>query len=87
MLNRRFLIDSNVFINSKNFYYNFGYCKIFWDLLLTLHQKGIVYSISCVKNELNSGNDEIVDWIKNEVPDSFLFQSLVLHHGSLIIQP
>lgn len=71
MLNRRFLIDSNVFINSKNFYYNFGYCKIFWDLLLTLHQKGIVYSISCVKNELNSGNDEIVDWIKNEVPDSF----------------
>ncbi|MCL7133605.1 DUF4411 family protein, partial [Escherichia coli] len=56
MLNRRFLIDSNVFINSKNFYYNFGYCKIFWDLLLTLHQKGIVYSISCVKNELNSGN-------------------------------
>ncbi|MEJ3975705.1 MULTISPECIES: DUF4411 family protein [Providencia] len=71
MLNSRFLIDTNVFINSKNFYYNFGYCKIFWDLLLELHKKNIVYSINSVKNEINSGNDEIVDWINDEVPNTF----------------
>ncbi|WP_337234037.1 DUF4411 family protein [Proteus terrae] len=71
MFKERFVIDSNVFINSKNFYYNFGYCKIFWDLLLELHKKGLVYSINSVKNELKNGNDEIVDWINNEVPSSF----------------
>lgn len=86
MFKERFVIDSNVFINSKNFYYNFGYCKIFWDLLLELHKKGLVYSINSVKNELKNGNDEIVDWINNEVPSSFLFLNFHPLHGAIITQ-
>ncbi|OTA14123.1 hypothetical protein Xvie_03977 [Xenorhabdus vietnamensis] len=71
MLNKSFLIDSNVFINSKNFYYHFDYCKMFWDFLLNLHKKEIIYSLESVKKELLKGNDLIVDWIKNEVPNTF----------------
>nr|WP_024183895.1 DUF4411 family protein [Escherichia coli] len=47
--NGKFLIDSNVFIEAKNFAYNFNYCKIFWDFLLALHINGLIYSINAVK--------------------------------------
>ncbi|HDC4648581.1 TPA: DUF4411 family protein, partial [Enterobacter kobei] len=50
--NGKFLVDSNVFIEAKNFAYNFNYCKLFWDFLLALHSKGLVYSINAVKKEL-----------------------------------
>ena len=67
----RFLIDSNVFINAKYFHYNFKYCKVFWDLLIALHNKGLVFSINSVKKELMAKPDEIADWVQNEVPLSF----------------
>lgn len=71
MIHNRFLIDSNIFINSKIFAYRFEYCKMFWDFLLELHNKDIVYSINAVKKELLRKDDELSDWVNNEVPDSF----------------
>ncbi|SES92652.1 protein of unknown function [Thorsellia anophelis DSM 18579] len=60
----KYLIDSNIFIQSKNFEYRFEYCRIFWDLLVKLHEKGIVYSINAVKEELLQKDDDLSDWIK-----------------------
>ncbi|WP_340619680.1 DUF4411 family protein [Xenorhabdus siamensis] len=71
MNSERFLIDSNVFIEAKYFHYNFNYCKKFWDLILDLHQKGIVFSIKAVRNELIKKEDALCNWVKTEVPDSF----------------
>lgn len=46
----RFLIDANIFITAKNNFYQFSFAQNFWDLLLELHRKGIVYSIKAVKD-------------------------------------
>jgi len=69
--NGKFLIDSNVFIESKNFAYHFDYCKIFWDFLLALHHKGLVYSINSVKKELCKKEDHLFNWVKDELPKTF----------------
>lgn len=69
--NGKFLIDSNVFIEAKNFAYNFNYCKIFWDFLLALHMNGLIYSINAVKKELCAKDDPLCKWIKEELPSSF----------------
>lgn len=71
MSSERFLIDSNVFIEAKYFHYNFNYCRIFWDFILDLHSKGLVYSINAVRKELTIKDDELSDWVKNEVPSGF----------------
>ncbi|MBT0726796.1 DUF4411 family protein [Rosenbergiella australiborealis] len=69
--NGKFLIDSNVFIEAKNFAYNFDYCKIFWDFLIALHNRGVVYSINAVKKELCVKKDPLYHWVNNELPSSF----------------
>lgn len=71
MTHDRFLIDSNVFINAKYFHYNFNYCKMFWDYLIQLNKKDVIFSINSVKKELLAKPDEISTWINNEVPVSF----------------
>lgn len=71
MIPKRFLIDSNVFINAKYFHYNFNYCKIFWDYILALHTKGVVYSIDSVRKELLAKTDELSEWVIKETPQSF----------------
>lgn len=70
--NGKFLVDSNVFIEAKNFAYNFNYCKLFWDFLLALHSKGLVYSINAVKKELCAKEDPLCKWVKEELHLLFL---------------
>lgn len=65
-----YLLDSNIFIQSKNFQYRFGFCQAFWDLIINLHHQGQVFSINKVKDELTEGNDELADWVKT-LPKSF----------------
>lgn len=65
-----YLLDSNIFIQSKNFHYRFEFCQAFWDLIIKLHNKGYVFSIKRVKNELIAGGDELSDWVK-ALPDTF----------------
>lgn len=67
----RFLIDSNVFINAKYFHYNFRYCRMFWDYLLALHERGIVCTTGTVRKELLVKDDELSEWILKETPPSF----------------
>lgn len=69
--NGKFLIDSNVFIEAKNFAYNFNYCKIFWDFLLSLHNNGLIFSINAVKKEICVKNDPLCQWVKKELTSTF----------------
>lgn len=45
----RYLLDSNVFIQAKNLHYRFEFCQTFWDLIIELHRRQIVFSIEKVK--------------------------------------
>ncbi|PIT19395.1 hypothetical protein BGI35_11245 [Snodgrassella communis] len=68
----KFLIDTNVFIQAKNFHYQFCFCEQFWNLILDLHERSILYSVKSVLNELtNNTKDELANWIKNNIPESF----------------
>lgn len=70
--NTRYLIDSNVFVQAKNFHYRFEFCQAFWQWLNDAHQAGLVYSIAKVRQELNDGNDDdpVRLWA-NDLPESF----------------
>jgi len=61
---KQYIIDSNVFIQGKNFHYNFAFCEGFWDWVRAGFDQGIVYSIGKVRAELMAGNkgDEARRW-------------------------
>ncbi len=65
-----YLLDSNIFIQSHQQEYRFSFCGGFWDLLKTLHNEKIVFSINAVKKELLQGNDKLSQWVKT-LPKSF----------------
>lgn len=70
---KQYIVDSDVLITAKNLYYAFQICPGFWDSLLHFHSEGRVFSIDRVKSELLAGRktEDLVLWVKNEVPDSF----------------
>ena len=67
-----YLIDTNVFIQAKNQYYDFEVCPGFWDWLVAAHQKGRVFSIEQVRVELMKGQDKLADWTKDRNRRFFL---------------
>lgn len=71
-MSNKYLIDANVFIQAKSFYYRFEFCRGFWDWLLIAHNAGLVFSIQKVKDELMQGNDGdlVKQWVQ-ELPESF----------------
>ncbi len=63
----KYIIDANIFIQSKNFEYSFQYCKMFWDMLLECAKRGIVCSTKSVYQEISPNQDELSDWINDEL--------------------
>ncbi len=66
----QYCLDANIFIQAKNLYYHFDICPGFWDWLD--QQTGTVGSIIPVYTELDSGNDELKNWVRDR-KDSGLF--------------
>lgn len=77
-----YLLDSNVFIESKNRHYGFDFCPAFWDWVDESNNSGLVYSVERVYQELQQGVDELADWTKARhdalflIPDSAVIASL-----------
>ena len=67
---RTYLLDANIFIQAKNEYYSFSVCPGFWEALPWLHQKGFVWSIDRVGDELLAGKDDLAEWVKKTAPGS-----------------
>lgn len=65
---RSYLLDANIFIQAKNQYYSFAVCPGFWHALPWLHEKGWVWSIDRVKDELAEGKDDLADWAVGTAP-------------------
>ena len=58
------LLDANVFIEAKNFYYRFDTFPGFWEWLDAEQAKGQLASIESIRDELLKGNDDLAAWIK-----------------------
>lgn len=58
------LLDANVFIEAKNFYYRFDTFPGFWEWLDAEQARGTLLSIKPICDELLSGNDELAAWVK-----------------------
>ena len=73
MVNRIYLIDSDVFITAKNLYYSFDICPGFWKSVVHHHRKGRVFSVDRVRSELLAGRktEDLVRWVREQVPEGF----------------
>ena len=79
---RKYVLDSNIFIQASNTYYGFELCPGFWTGLIRAHEKKQVFSIDRVKNEIyrptndkSKDPDAITQWITKNVPDTFFKQT------------
>lgn len=70
---RRYILDSNVFITAKNLYYAFDICPGFWESVIAHHRRGQVYSVDRVRSELLVGRktEDLVQWVRNDLPEDF----------------
>jgi hypothetical protein len=54
-MSTKFLVDANVFVQGKNFHYNFDFCEGFWDWIRAGYDQGVIYSVRKVRAELVAG--------------------------------
>lgn len=73
--NKRYVLDSNVFIQAKNQYYGFSICPGYWKSLLVAHPSKRIVSIDRVLAELEDEGDELTEWATNEAPNTFFKQT------------
>ena len=71
MSNLQFVLDSNVFIESKKRHYAFDLAPGFWKSLIKFSKEGTIISIDRVKKELERGKDDLSEWIKREFTHAF----------------
>lgn len=66
MNNRKFILDSNIFIQAKRLYYPFNFCEGFWDWLKIINGENNIISIDKVYHELQHADypDDLSDWAK-----------------------
>ena len=68
-----YLLDSNVFIAAKNLYYGIDFCPGFWEWMHVSNSNGIVCSVSKVRDEITSGDDDLAEWVRT-LPRQFFIQ-------------
>lgn len=74
---KKYLLDSNVFIQAHRMHYPFDVVPSFWKKLVELSNKGIVISIDKVKKEICDTNstDVLSLWCLNEIDNDFFVDS------------
>ncbi|WP_445372171.1 DUF4411 family protein [Methylomonas sp. HW2-6] len=60
----KYLLDSNTYIQAKNFYYGMDICPAYWDWLDRQFQLGLVASVQMIGKELRDGDDDLAEWVK-----------------------
>lgn len=67
---RRYVLDTNIFIEAHRRYYAFDLCPGFWDAVTRQHAEMRLISIDRVKKEICNG-DELESWVKKTAPHGF----------------
>ena len=57
-----YLLDTNVFVTAKDHYYRPQLCPGFWKWLELGNERGIVYSVAAVLEELQDHEDPLAKW-------------------------
>jgi hypothetical protein len=83
-----YLLDSDVLIDAKNYYYGFSRVPQFWDWLLYYGTQGKIKIPIEIFDELKKGNDELARWAKNGATKSSLefTEEVELIHVQTVIQ-
>ena len=68
---RKYLLDSNIFIQAYRMHYPFDVVPSLWNKLIKLSDNGVILSIDKVKKELFSNNDELSNWCKSSLRNTF----------------
>ncbi|MXW54026.1 MAG: DUF4411 family protein [Gammaproteobacteria bacterium] len=66
-----YLLDADVLIRAKRMHYRFTFCPAFWDWLEAAHDKGKVFSVESIGNQLIAGDDELSYWAREQGSDFF----------------
>lgn len=67
----KYLLDSNSYIQAKNFHYHMDFCPAFWSWLELQFMLGVVGSVEMIGQELRAGDDELAAWV-NDRPHHFV---------------
>ena len=70
-----YVVDSNVFIEAHRKTYPLDVATSFWSKVKELADAGLIISIDKVKNELYDKNDDLENWCRANLPDSFFVDS------------
>ncbi len=68
---KRYILDSNIFIQASHEYYGFDLCPGFWNSLVMHYLNRRVISIDRVQAELLELNDHLKKWAEEIVPKTF----------------
>ena len=67
-----YLLDNNVFINAKNYYYGFDFHPGFWDWLIQANAERRVFSLQRVYDEICRQEDNLRRWASDHKDGLFL---------------
>lgn len=71
----KYLLDSNILIQSYKMYYQFNFCPAYWEWIEQLNTGGLL-SIDKVYDELSAGNDTLAEWVKSRKSKFVKFDSI-----------
>ncbi len=60
-----FCIDANILIQAWQKYYSPEICPSYWEVLNDLGKKGIIFIPEVVFEEIQKGEDDLFEWLKN----------------------
>ncbi len=63
---QKYCLDTNFFIEAWNKYYSPDFCSEYWEIIDELAKQGIVFIAQEVKKEIDKGDDNLKNWLKDK---------------------
>lgn len=70
-----YILDTNFFVTAHRQHYPLDIVPSFWKKVSELSAIGHICSIDKVLNELNRGNDTLIEWVECNLPQHFFLDS------------
>ena len=65
----KFLIDANTLMTAARLYYAYDLLPAFWSVFAEKIKEGNIILLDMVKNEIDKGQDELQEWVKERQGD------------------
>jgi len=70
-----YCLDANTLIEAKNVHYAMDFCPAFWEMIELENEKGQIFSIDFIYQELVKGNDELATWTKKQKENNLFMET------------